>query len=253
MSKPTVPNINQRYPSLRTTVQWGIVCGCLLGCGTLMSAKAADGAKVSAEFRGQAMKVAWETNLHYCQDWLASKDFKTLGETAAGLVVLAEVQARQTDDEVWHKSASSLREQAVKLEAAAKAENVDQAKQVLAQLQKLATEFAKLPPPTPSTKNEAAGRGKMNALMTLIDGTYADAKTSVSRGDPQAAKYNAYMLSELGQLLSHERRDARWKNWSQQFVAASHDTALAPTTDSTELRNLLKVIRARCDDCHKKR
>ena len=93
----------------------------------------------------------------------------------------------------------------------------------------------------------------MNALMTLIDGTYADAKTSVSRGDPQAAKYNAYMLSELGQLLSHERSDARWKNWSQQFVAASHDTALAPTTDSTELRNLLKVIRTRCDDCHKKR
>ena len=84
--------------------------------------------------------------------------------------------------------------------------------------------------------------------MKLMDGTYADAKSS-KRADELTQL--AYTLAEVSNLAQHLRRDSAW----HQAAVETREAALqvAKQVDGNNLdaaRAELKNVRQRCEACH---
>jgi cytochrome c556 len=86
--------------------------------------------------------------------------------------------------------------------------------------------------------------------MSLIDGTFADAKTATAVGDSAEAKSNALVLAELARWLALDRNTPQWHEQSNDLVVAAEQAAASESNDPKELRAVFHNVYARCEACH---
>jgi hypothetical protein len=106
---------------------------------------------------------------------------------------------------------------------------------------------------SPTGQPLAPPKANLRSIMLLVDGVRGEAKIALIAGNAEKAKNQAYVLSELGRVVSNLRSGERWARLSDEFTAASLAAARSPSIDSQELRPLLKVVSQRCDACHDSR
>ena len=92
--------------------------------------------------------------------------------------------------------------------------------------------------------------GKLGTLMTLMEGTYADAKSALIFDEVETAKNTAYVLSELARLTSHYRKDANWSDRAARLSAAALQVAQSRSLDAKTVRQQLRGVYKRCESCH---
>ncbi len=202
-----------------------------------------------------ALILTYRKNLDYCHQWIRAEDIKSLARTAGQLPILVDAVFRYTS-EVSEEERKGFRgvldsldsgaQQAVKdvtFDGWVGAGNMVMAsKRTLDLIEKKPAAVQPLPP-----KKWAVG---FTPLMSLIDGTFADAKTAASVGDAAEAKQYALVIAELGEVLALDRNDDRWKNQSRDLVAAAKEAAASDATDPKELRAVLHKVYDRCEACH---
>lgn len=196
-----------------------------------------------------ALHTAVSGNLDYCDDWLAGKDFKTLAVTAEGIQLLADALGRFGDGPQWKAAGDELREGARLLQQAAKAQDAAKCKAALAVLRERGARFVKLKPSGKPAKG-ARPSASLRSMMSLLDGTYADAKASLAFGEAEAAKSTAIVLAELGRVVSNYRGDERWSKMSREMIAAALETAEMKSDDPQAVRAQLRGVYQRCEACH---
>ena len=94
--------------------------------------------------------------------------------------------------------------------------------------------------------------------MLLMDGIRGDAKIDLLSGNVEDAKKGAYVLSELGRVVSNSGSGGsssreRWPELSAAFIEASLAAARSPATDAAAIRQLMRNVSQRCDACHETR
>ena len=86
--------------------------------------------------------------------------------------------------------------------------------------------------------------------MLVMDSLYADAKIALLSGNVEGAKKQAFVLAELGGLVSNSRKDERWLSLAGEFTKAASTAAASAETDPQTVRQLLRRISQRCEACH---
>jgi hypothetical protein len=196
-----------------------------------------------------ALHGAVEKNLEYGREWLEGKDFKSLALTGEGLVALAQLLSRLSDEERWQISASELTQSAKALTEAARKEEETLTKLLLAKVGQRNKSLAELtlagklrPPQRPGIP--------LRSFMALMDGTHADAKAALTFSEIDRAKQMGYVLAELGHSLAAHRADANWLKLSRDFSAAATAAAESASRDAKEIREQLRTIYRHCEACH---
>lgn len=189
--------------------------------------------------------------------WLDDKDYKSLAQTAGGLRTLASLVQARGDDAPWQAATSKLVAAAGELVAAARAEDAAACAVALEKLNESAAAVGALSPtgkplPTPPLT------GGLRPVMLLMDGIRGDAKIDLIAGDVGGAKKSAYVLSELGRLVSNSSPGGaasrqEWPVLGAAFVEASLAAARSPATDAASVRQLMRGVSQRCDACHETR
>lgn len=199
----------------------------------------------------EALVAAFGTNLGYCGDWLAAKDFKSLSQSVAALTILSEAIGRHTAEAESERMAG-LRTAINELGAAAKTEDAGRAKRAIDGLPSAVEGVAKAPAAESpaAVKKTSAG---FTPLMHLIDGTFTDAKTALATGDADSAKTYAAVLAELGQVLTLDRAGQQWHDHSGDLVSAARELAASQTDDSKLLREQFHHLYVNCEACHQRR
>lgn len=214
----------------------------------LTSLPVADSGAFGADAAGASALIgSIDRQAEHARGWLEAGDFKSLSQSAGSLDLLAAVLAAQSDDGPWQAAAGRVLEQARSLRAAAQGENAASAKAALESLTAANLAASKLQPtgqPLPPPKSN------LRALMLLLDGLRGEAKIALIVGNPEKAKNQARVLSQLGPLVSNLQSCERWSKLSQDFTDASLAAARSTATDAAELRPLLKAVSQRCDACH---
>jgi hypothetical protein len=197
-----------------------------------------------------ALCASIDRNIAHAQDWLAAGDFKSLSQAAGGMELLAAVLQSHGDDETWRLASERVATAATAVRAAAQAEDSTAAGSSLMNLSAEAATLARL---TPAGQPLPPPKANLRSLMLLMDGVRGEAKIALIAGNAEKAKNQAYVLSELGRVVSNLRSGERWAKLSDEFTAASLAVAKSPSADTQELRPLLKVVSQRCDACHDSR
>lgn len=199
-----------------------------------------------------ALHVAVEKNLAYCREWLEAKDWKSLVQSADGVGILAGVLAAKGDDDKWRTGVSGLSAQVEALRAAADGKEADKCKELIEQLAAGNKELAGLTVKArlATAKSSEKPIASLRPLMTLLDGTHADAKAALAVGDLAEAKSMAIVLSELGRVVSNQRADAAWRSAAEAMVNASLEAADEKQTDAKAVRQQLRVVYEKCEACH---
>ncbi len=219
------------------------------------NARAADDEKTdSPATMRAALIMAFRTNLDYCKKWIAASNFKSLTRTSGQLPVLAASIARyfpksQPPKEVGNDATDALNRAVDTLTAAAKADDASRARGAIddcaGALDRIDRRSASATP-QPIAKSPAG----FNPLMSLIDGTFSDAKTAASVGDVADAKSYASVMAELGAVLAIDRNDERWKTQSHDLIEAAKEAAASKSEDPKELRAIFHKVYERCEACH---
>jgi cytochrome c556 len=196
----------------------------------------------------EALIAAFQTNLGYCRDWLATKDFKSLAQNVGALSILTQAVERHTAESGQDKF-DSLRQAIDELSAAAKAEDGRRARTAMDALAEDISVIAASSPaeyPHDVTKTSAG----FTPLMHLIDGTFTDAKAALASGDVTAAKSYAVVLVELAQWLAADRTGQQWKSQAADLGSAAQTVASSAIVDSKLLRAQFHDVYTRCAACH---
>jgi hypothetical protein len=203
-----------------------------------------------------ALRASLERNTSHARGWLEAGDFKSLEQSAGGLELLAGVLRAQSADPGWQEAVGRTASAASELRTAAQAGDSGAAADSLKRLAESQPALATL---TPSGQPLPPPKANLRTLMLLMDGVRGDAKIALIVGDGEKAKNQAYVLSELGRVVSNLRSDSnsrsgeRWSQLSDDFTNASLAAARSPATDPAELRPLLRAVSERCDACHETR
>jgi hypothetical protein len=182
---------------------------------------------------------------------LDEKDFRSLALSAAGVELLGEVLKARGNQSEWQQATGKITAAAKKVQsAAAGAKESD----CLAAIGELEAACAAAKSAAPAGKPLSPPQTALRPLMPLIDGVYADAKISVMTGKPSDAKKAAFVLSELGGLVSNLRGNNRapdqWTHLGGLMSKAALEAAQSDAEDPVEVRLLLRNIATRCDACH---
>jgi hypothetical protein len=191
-----------------------------------------------------------ERNIAHGRDWLGAGDFKSLAQCAGGLEILAGLLQAQGDGAAWQEAAGRVVREARAVRSAAQADDASAAETALA---RLADARAALETLTPSGQPLPPPKANLRSLMLLMDSVRGEAKIALIAGNGPGAKNQAYVLSELGRVVSKSRSGQRWSQLSEEFTAASLAAARAASVDAAELRPLLRVVSERCEACHDSR
>lgn len=192
-------------------------------------------------------------NLDYCDEWLSGADFKSLKQTAEGLLLLSDLLSAQQGDADWQAGANRLRSAIQQLVKSAGSEDAAACKMSVAETRQAAEALAALAYPAKAPTKLPRPSAGMHAMMVLLDGTHADAKRALLFDEPEAARRSAQVLAELGPLLAAYRGDANWKRLAGDFTAASQQTASHADANAQQLRTALGEIYQRCQACHERR
>jgi len=222
--------------------------------GSLRSAHA--GAAEAGDPVVVALHASLAKNVEHSREWLDAKDFKSVAQSAGGLQTLAGLLKARSDDSAWQGATDKVIAVAKQVQSAAGSGEAAKCGAALDALEKsLAAAAALSPSGKPQTPQIAGG---IRPVMLLLDGVYADAKVSLLTGNAANAKKHAYVLSELGRVVSNSQNAnakgrEKWPELSGGFVEACLAAARSPAEDAATVKQLLRGISQRCEACHETR
>ena len=198
-----------------------------------------------------SLQAALTKNVGHAREWLDQKDYKSLNQSAGGLQLLAALLKSRSDDASWQTALGKVETDVGQVQAAARNENAEGSRAALEGLEKSAAAAAAL---KPTGQPLALPRAPaVRPLMLILDSVYADAKIAVLTGNAQAAKKQAFVLAELGELVSNSRQTDQWRLLAGEFKQAATAAASSGETDPQAVRQLLRGISQRCEACHETR
>lgn len=209
-----------------------------------------------AEAVVSSLQAALIKTVGHAREWHEQADFKSLSQSATELKLLAALLKSQSDDAAWQEAFGKVDSSAIELQTAARAEDAAKCAAALISLQNVVDASVALAPSgKPLPLPQPPG---VRPLMLIMDGIQADAKKALLTGRADAAKKQAFVLAELGQLVSNSRQassgqPAAWKKLSGEFIEAAQAVAASPETDSAAIRQLLRNVSQRCEACHETR
>jgi hypothetical protein len=212
---------------------------------------------VAADPVAGAIQSSLTTGVGHAREWLAAGDFKSVSESVGGMQALADLLRARGDAAAWQEAVGKVDAGVKGLQEAVRTGNREACAAALDQLERAAKSASSVPvagnvqPPQRSS-------GGLRQLMLLMDGIRADAKVAVLTNRPADAKNAAYVLSELGRVMTLSRpvsyKDAKkWTDVSSGFIDASLRMAQSPAEDGPGVRQLLRDVSLRCDSCHEGR
>ncbi len=248
--------MHQISRSVRCCIAWvaalAIVTVAAVGRWSADADDAARSSAAKADRSRAALHAAVEKNLGYCRDWLAAKDWKSLRQSADGVGILVAVLARQGDGDKWRSGVEDLSASVETLCSAADAKEPQKSKELIERLSASNKELAGLAVKTrPATARSAAKPiESLRPLMTLLDGTHADAKAALALGEVAEAKSMAVVLSELGRVVSNQRGDAAWRAAAEAMIRAAprRPTKSRPTPKRSA--SSWRGVYEKCEACH---
>jgi hypothetical protein len=202
-----------------------------------------------------ALHTTLAKNIGHANEWLDASDYKSLAQSAGGLKMLAALLRARSDDAAWQEAAGKVLVAAGGLQESAGSEDAAKCRMALSGLNSAAAAASAVIPT--GKPQELPNLGGIRPLMLLMDSIYADAKIAVLAGNTAGAKKQAYVLSELGRVVSNSQSTAkgreRWPELSSGFVEACLTAARSPSDDAQAVRQLLRGISQRCEACHETR
>jgi hypothetical protein len=239
-----------KMPRPRRLVAFALLLGAILATVGNRQ-KAAEETSNTAGVELAALQAAVKSNLDYCRQWLEEKDFKTLRQSAEGVSLLADVLEGRGDDAAWQESVKMLRRAASELAEAAEAKSSDGALDKLRRLGEAAESLAAARPAGMDHK-PLKPSAPLASMMALLDGTHADAKRSLTFGEPATASQSGYTIAELGRLLGEYRDDEDWRALAGELVAAARALGESPA-EPAAVRAALRGVYQRCEACHERK
>jgi hypothetical protein len=228
-----------RYPNL----SW--VGPALLAAMACASVAAQDGPNVAA------LKAALAKNVDHAREWLDQKDAKSVAQSAGTIQFLAEVTRSQSDDASWQAALQAVAAKAGELQKVAGGDadwtNCKTAVEALDKAVSAAAAAAPTGKPQPLPRQPA-----IRSLMLTMDAVQGDAKVALLVGNVEAAKKHAYVLAELGKLVSNARNTDGWAPLAGDFTKAAMTAATATGSDPKTVREHFRGVAQRCESCHEK-
>jgi cytochrome c556 len=223
----------------------GIACGGALGVPRAALAAESDGAVVGS------LQAAMSKHVGHAREWLEQADYKSLHQSAGSLQLLAALLKAKSDDAAWQAALGRVETAVGEMQAAAKAEDAAGCRTGLERVGQAAEAARSL---VPVGKPQSAPRAPaVRPLMLIMDSIYADAKIALVTGNAAAAKKQALVLAELGELVSNSRQTEPWRSLAGELVAAANAAAESAATDPPAVRQLLRGIAQKCEACHEMR
>jgi hypothetical protein len=222
---------------------------CLMLCPAMSAAETTDQVAV-------ALHASLNRNVAHAREWLEGGDFKSLAQSASGLQLLAELWQARSDDAAWQAASGKVLAAISQLQEAARDSDAARSKAGLEALEKAVAATATI---SASGKPKSPARQvALRPLMLVLDSVYADAKMASLTGQAAEAKKTAYVLSELGRLVSNSQSAGskgreKWPELGASFVEASLAAALSPAEDAATVKQLLRAVSQRCEACHETR
>lgn len=194
----------------------------------------------------KSVLTAYEKEIRQC---LEDGERGTAAKLAAGLSVLAERMAAESDAEVWRKAMQGLsKELDVQRKLAARDDDrktIQQAEKILGLLEAL--------PWVPGKAGRAGGPPtvRLRQWMDLGESLLVDAKSAANRGRWEDAQRSLRTLSYVSEDLAAHRNDEDWKKWTDALGRHARDGgAPGRTPTPAGFKETVKLIRAQCDGCH---
>jgi len=197
-----------------------------------------------------ALHAALVKDINHARDWLDQKDFKSVAQSAGTLHLLAELLKSRSDDAAWQSATSKVVTAASSVQAAARDEDAVKCKSALDSLEKSESAAMSLQPtgkPQPLERAPA-----IRPLMLTLDAMQGEAKVAVLTGNVPAARNQAYVLAELGKLVSNSRNTDQWTPLAGEFVRAATVATTCPEDDPKAMRQHFRAIAQSCEACHEK-
>lgn len=197
-----------------------------------------------------ALQAALARNIDHAREWRDQKDFKSVAQSAGGLQLLADLLKARGDGAAWQGALDHVHAAAGAVQTAARDEDAAKCKTAMESLQKAAQTAAAI---KPTGKAQSISKTPpIRSLMLTLDALQGDAKVAVLTGDAAAAKKQAYVLAELGKLLSGARNTEQWSSLAGDFVSAATAAATSTDSDPKVVRQSLRVVAEKCEACHEK-
>jgi cytochrome c556 len=197
-----------------------------------------------------AIQAALARNIDHAKEWLDQKDYKSVAQSAGGLQLLADLLKARGDGAGWQGALDHVLSAAGAVQTAARDEDAAKCKTAMESLQKASQTAAAL---KPTGKSQSLSRTPpIRSLMLTLDALQGDAKVAVLTGDAAAAKKQAYVLAELGKLLSSARNTEQWSSLAGDFVNAATAAATSNDSDPKAVRQSFRGIAEKCEACHEK-
>jgi cytochrome c556 len=197
-----------------------------------------------------ALQAALSKNVAHARDWLDQKDYKSLAQSAGGMLLLAELTKAKSDDAAWQAGVGNVLARIGELQSAARGEDAGKCKAAIDALDASVTAAAAI---QPTGQAQALARPPaIRPLMLTMDAIQADAKIALLTGNVDAAKKQAHVLAELGKLVSNSRTTEQWTSLAGDFASAATAAATSAETNPQAVRRLLGGVAQRCEACHEK-
>jgi cytochrome c556 len=225
-----------------------------IGCSAWWSGVSGSSSAQAAESNDAvvgSLQAALTKNIGHARNWLEQADYKSLNQSAGGLQLLAALLKARSDDAAWQAAVGKVEAAVAEVQAAAKSDDAGNCRASLGSLEKSAAAMATL---KPTGQPLSAPRAPaIRPLMLVMDSIYADAKIALIAGNVASAKKQAFVLAELGGLVSNSRQSDEWLSLAGEFTKAASTAAASAETDPPTVRQLLRGISQRCEACHETR
>jgi hypothetical protein len=203
-----------------------------------------------ADAVSSALEAALQRNVAHAREWLDQKDFKSVAQSAGGLQLLADLLKARSDDAAWQAAIANVTAAVSSVQSAAREEDTAKCKSALESLEKASSAAASRAPtgkPQPLARAPA-----IRPLMLTLDAMQGDAKIAVLTGNVEAARKQAYVLAELGKLVSNSKNTDQWTSLAGEFARAATVATTCPENDAKAMRQHFRVIAESCEACHEK-
>ncbi len=197
-----------------------------------------------------ALQAALQKNVGHARDLLDQKDFKSVSQSAGNMHLLAELLKGRGDDGAWQAATANVVTATTNLQSAARDDDIAKCNAALAAIEKATAAAGGLNPtgkPKPLERAPA-----IRSVMLTLDAMQGDAKVALLTGNVQAARSQAFVLAELGKLVSSSRNTDQWSSLAGDFVSAAEAAANSKESDPKVVRQQFRNVAERCEACHEK-
>jgi hypothetical protein len=206
-------------------------------------------ARAADDSSAAALQAALAKNADHAREWFDQKDKKSLAQSAATIQFLADLTKSKSDDAAWQSAFASVVTKAGELQKTASGgADIAECETALEALEKVLAAAGSV---TPTGKSQSLPRPPaIRSLMLIMDAVQGDAKVALLTGNVPAAKKQAFVLAELGKLVSNARTTDGWALLAGDFAKAATAAATSTENDPQTVRELLRGVALRCETCH---